>query len=115
MLYVIFITDVEQRVQLLEPTNEDPHRSVVWSHPAFANRSVYARNDRELVFRGQALASATLAFEGHAGALSAAERLTAAAKDFRASLAEELAADFEPFLDERGRPGARARRCPRPP
>jgi hypothetical protein len=22
---------------------------VIWSHPAYANRSVYARNDRELV------------------------------------------------------------------
>jgi outer membrane protein assembly factor BamB len=37
------------RVRLLEPTNEDPRRPVVWSHPAFANRSVYARNDREIV------------------------------------------------------------------
>ncbi|MEA3211400.1 MAG: outer membrane protein assembly factor BamB [Chthoniobacter sp.] len=37
------------RGHLLEPTNTDPHRPVVWSHPAFANRSVYARNDREIV------------------------------------------------------------------
>jgi outer membrane protein assembly factor BamB len=37
------------RMQLLEPTNRDPGRLVVWSHPAFANRSVYARNDREIV------------------------------------------------------------------
>lgn len=37
------------RVKLLEPTNRDPRRLVVWSHPAFANRSVYARNDQELV------------------------------------------------------------------
>lgn len=37
------------RANLLEPTNRDPGRKVVWSHPAFANRRVYARNDRELV------------------------------------------------------------------
>ncbi|MCL4180739.1 MAG: PQQ-binding-like beta-propeller repeat protein [Verrucomicrobia bacterium] len=37
------------RVKLLEPTNRDPGRMVVWSHPAFANRSVYVRNDLEIV------------------------------------------------------------------
>ena len=37
------------RTHLVDPTNEDPRRKVVWSHPAFANKSVYARNDRELV------------------------------------------------------------------
>jgi outer membrane protein assembly factor BamB len=37
------------RAHLLDPTNRDPGREVVWSHPAFANRSIYARNDRELV------------------------------------------------------------------
>jgi outer membrane protein assembly factor BamB len=37
------------RAKLLEPTNSDPGRPVVWSHPAFANRSIYARNDKELV------------------------------------------------------------------
>ena len=37
------------RAHLLEPTNHDPSRDVVWSHPAFANRRVYARNDREIV------------------------------------------------------------------
>ncbi|MHB9006745.1 MAG: PQQ-binding-like beta-propeller repeat protein [Limisphaerales bacterium] len=37
------------RAKLLEPTNPDPGRPVVWSHPAFANQSVYARNDREIV------------------------------------------------------------------
>jgi outer membrane protein assembly factor BamB len=37
------------RAKLIEPTNKDPGRLVVWSHPAFANRSVYARNDREIV------------------------------------------------------------------
>lgn len=37
------------RAHLLDPTNPEPGRPVVWSHPAFANRSVYARNDRELI------------------------------------------------------------------
>lgn len=37
------------RFQVLEPTNEAFGRPVVWSHPAFAGRCVFARNDRELV------------------------------------------------------------------
>ena len=37
------------RAHLLEPTNHDPSRDVVWTHPAFANRSVYARNDKEII------------------------------------------------------------------
>jgi len=37
------------RTHLLDPTNRDPGRLVVWSHPAFANRCVYARNDKEIV------------------------------------------------------------------
>jgi outer membrane protein assembly factor BamB len=40
------------RANILEPTNKmagPPGRRVIWSHPAFANRSVYARNDREIV------------------------------------------------------------------
>ncbi len=37
------------RAHLLEPTNKDAGRAVVWSHPAFANRRVYARNDKEVI------------------------------------------------------------------
>lgn len=37
------------RARILEPANSDPGRHVVWSHPAFANRRMYARNDKELV------------------------------------------------------------------
>ena len=37
------------RTRLIEPTNRAQRRQVVWSHPAFANRCVYARNDREIV------------------------------------------------------------------
>jgi hypothetical protein len=37
------------RANLLEPANPDPGRPVVWVHPAFANRRVYVRNDREMV------------------------------------------------------------------
>lgn len=37
------------RQTLLEPTNRAGDRAVVWSAPAFANRHVFVRNDRELV------------------------------------------------------------------
>jgi outer membrane protein assembly factor BamB len=37
------------RAHLLDPDNRDPGRPVVWSHPAFANKSIYARNDKEIV------------------------------------------------------------------
>ncbi len=39
------------RAQLIEPTTEQNQRTngVCWSHPAFAYRHVFARNDRELV------------------------------------------------------------------
>jgi outer membrane protein assembly factor BamB len=37
------------RFHVLEPTNQVFGRSVVWSHPAFAEKCVFARNDKELV------------------------------------------------------------------
>jgi len=37
------------RAKLLEPTGVYSGRNVVWSHPAFANRCCYARNDKEIV------------------------------------------------------------------
>lgn len=37
------------RAHLLEPTNRDCGRKVVWSHPAFAHRCLYARNDQEMI------------------------------------------------------------------
>jgi hypothetical protein len=38
------------RTHLLEPTTTAwGGRKVVWSHPAFANRAMYARNDSELI------------------------------------------------------------------
>jgi outer membrane protein assembly factor BamB len=37
------------RAHILEPTNTMPNRPVVWSHPAFANKCLYARNDKEIV------------------------------------------------------------------
>jgi outer membrane protein assembly factor BamB len=36
------------RVKLLKPTTTDPRRAVVWSHPAFANKCVFMRNDEEI-------------------------------------------------------------------
>ncbi len=41
--------DEKGRFHILDPTNEAFGRSVVWSHPAFANKCVFARNDKELV------------------------------------------------------------------
>ncbi len=37
------------RAHLLDPVLFSRGRDVVWSHPAFANRCVYARNDKEMV------------------------------------------------------------------
>jgi outer membrane protein assembly factor BamB len=37
------------RFHVLEPTNQAFGRPVVWSHPAFAQRCLFARNDKELV------------------------------------------------------------------
>jgi outer membrane protein assembly factor BamB len=37
------------RFNILKPTSEAFGREVVWSHPAFANRCVFARNDEEIV------------------------------------------------------------------
>ena len=37
------------RMHLIDPIDHSPGRAVVWSHPAFAGRSVFARNDKELV------------------------------------------------------------------
>ena len=34
------------RVPLIEPTARAQGRPIVWSHPAFANRSIYLRNDK---------------------------------------------------------------------
>jgi len=37
------------RAHVIDPVNTDPGRPVVWSHPAFANRRIYLRNDQEMV------------------------------------------------------------------
>jgi len=37
------------RAHVLEPTNRMAGRPVVWSHPAFADQSLFARNDKEIV------------------------------------------------------------------
>ena len=36
------------RARLIEPTNQAAGRQLVWIHPAFANKSIYLRNDREV-------------------------------------------------------------------
>ncbi len=40
--------DERSRARLIKPTHNIGGRTVVWSHPAFANRSVYLRNDKEV-------------------------------------------------------------------
>ena len=37
------------RAKILEPTNKMPGRPVVWSHPAFADKCMFVRNDKEIV------------------------------------------------------------------
>lgn len=37
------------RAKLVEPTRRVQRRLTIWSHPAFAMKSVFARNDREIV------------------------------------------------------------------
>lgn len=37
------------RMKIIEPDDPQPGRKVVWSHPAFAHRNVYVRNNREIV------------------------------------------------------------------
>ena len=37
------------RCHLLEPTGKAGGREMVWSHPAFANKRIYARNDKEII------------------------------------------------------------------
>jgi outer membrane protein assembly factor BamB len=39
----------QSRAHLIDPSNEAFGREVVWSHPAFANKSVFVRNDKELI------------------------------------------------------------------
>ncbi|MEC7564864.1 MAG: PQQ-binding-like beta-propeller repeat protein [Planctomycetota bacterium] len=36
------------RVHLIEPTHSVAGRTLVWSHPAFANRCIFLRNDKEI-------------------------------------------------------------------
>jgi hypothetical protein len=37
------------RARILEPVQAARGRHVVWSHPAFAHRCVFARNDKEII------------------------------------------------------------------
>jgi outer membrane protein assembly factor BamB len=37
------------RARLIDPTAKAMRRDIVWSHPAYANRCIYARNDREIL------------------------------------------------------------------
>jgi DNA polymerase-3 subunit delta' len=94
-------------VDTLTREGADPDRALLASRLTGGNLGRarrLARDDEELAFRRAALEAAGKASEGHAGALAAAEDLTAAAKVFRNRLAKQLQSDLEPFLDEKGRP-----------
>jgi outer membrane protein assembly factor BamB len=41
--------DEHSRAKLVEPTRQVNRRMTIWSHPAFAMKSVFARNDKEIV------------------------------------------------------------------
>lgn len=41
--------DIKGRMHVLDPTNNWGGRDVVWSHPAFARKCMFARNDKEIV------------------------------------------------------------------
>ena len=41
--------DEISRFHAIEPTNEAFGRPVVWSHPAFAEKSAFIRNDKEMI------------------------------------------------------------------
>jgi hypothetical protein len=36
------------QAHLIEPNHKIGRRDVVWSHPAFANKSIYLRNENEI-------------------------------------------------------------------
>ena len=40
--------DEVSRTKLIEPTHWVAGRTLVWSHPAFANRCIFLRNDKEI-------------------------------------------------------------------
>lgn len=40
------------RAKLIEPTKKQLPRGVTWTHPAFANKHVFVRNDKELICAG---------------------------------------------------------------
>jgi outer membrane protein assembly factor BamB len=50
------------RVQLLKPLNPFSGRNVTWSPPAYANRQIFARNERELICASLAAAAHSLQF-----------------------------------------------------
>jgi hypothetical protein len=41
--------DEISRTKLLDPVGVGLGRAVVWSHPAYANKCVFARNDKEII------------------------------------------------------------------
>lgn len=49
----------KSRTHLLDPTNMDAGRPVLWCHPAFAGRCIFWRNDKEMICASMAAAVGT--------------------------------------------------------
>ena len=49
------------RTHLLNPTNTDPGRPVLWVHPALANRCIFWRNDKEIICASMAASGSSSA------------------------------------------------------
>ena len=43
------VVDSKGRMHVVDPTNESFGRPVVWSHPAYAEKTAFIRNDKEIV------------------------------------------------------------------
>ena len=41
--------DMIDRTKVIQPTGDAFDRTVVWNHPAFAQRCMFVRNDKELI------------------------------------------------------------------
>ena len=41
--------EIDRGAKVIEPTHNVSGNLTVWSHPAFANRSLYYRNDKEIL------------------------------------------------------------------
>jgi outer membrane protein assembly factor BamB len=86
------------RAQLLEPTTTQlPQRGgVCWSHPAFANKHIYARNDKEIVCANLAADGAGATSSGATGQRSEAGYPLGAASAGRPAVSAVTGSPYPP-------------------